>query len=630
MASTPWLESSDYVARYQVLDANKVVGSNNLPSALPPQVTDRLASLGLTWADLPLLARHAVLWDAGFVRVNDGSDAMQQVYTPCDADGKTGSTMENIQISKDVFLASEPTATVTDCNGTARQANSNGLNLERVVKCAMNNNTSLNVYSSMWAQDGLGITVAPLLTVGRHEWKSNGKPSFLLFAIHSVPDIYTDETAWGVCPVGHPGSLIIPCRVHTGSDNMCPPAPSSRMNAWLDAIAKTKQLASSSSSSPDASSSSTSSSLSAGAIVGIVLGSLAGLALLLLAFFWIRQRRRRLHASMTTTSMDRSVAGTYSTLPPGHTTSNTTAFGTATSGNVRSQHHQAIQTNSHKLNAFQRDPFLCARRLPYASIQTSRLISRGAYGEVWLGTLDGDVVAVKKILDLKRNDEVELECFADEIRLLATLHHPHIVQFKGFAWNTLQNLCFVVEFMQHGDLSTFLAEHKDDVNWNTKLIMAIGIARALAYLHAQTPKIIHRDLKAKNVLVTDDLHAKVSDFGISRERASDATMTAGVGTVYWTAPEVLNGDRYSELADVYSFGCVLNEMDTHEIPYAHLKGVPPMTVVQRVTTQGLRPEFTAKCPKLVKDLADQCLLADPRSRPTAAQIVNMIEMWKGW
>uniref|UniRef100_H3G576 Protein kinase domain-containing protein n=1 Tax=Phytophthora ramorum TaxID=164328 RepID=H3G576_PHYRM len=90
--------------------------------------------------------------------------------------------------------------------------------------------------------------------------------------------------------------------------------------------------------------------------------------------------------------------------------------------------------------------------------------------------------------------------------------------------------------------------------------------QALGYLHACTPPVIHRDLKSNNVLLTDKLEPKVIDFGVSRGLV-DLTMTAGVGTPYWTAPEILEGKRYTEKADIYSFGVVLSELDTGKIPY---------------------------------------------------------------
>ncbi|EEY53027.1 protein kinase [Phytophthora infestans T30-4] len=93
-----------------------------------------------------------------------------------------------------------------------------------------------------------------------------------------------------------------------------------------------------------------------------------------------------------------------------------------------------------------------------------------------------------------------------------------------------------------------------------KVKIALHVAHALTYLHSLSPVVIHRDLKSRNILLTADLDAKLTDFGISRERV-DQTMTAGVGTSLWMAPEVLMGERYDDKADIFSFGVVLSELD---------------------------------------------------------------------
>ncbi|KAL3669705.1 hypothetical protein V7S43_005086 [Phytophthora oleae] len=82
--------------------------------------------------------------------------------------------------------------------------------------------------------------------------------------------------------------------------------------------------------------------------------------------------------------------------------------------------------------------------------------------------------------------------------------------------------------------------------------------------------MIHRDLKSKNILLNGALEAKLSDFGISRERL-DHTMTAGVGTSLWMAPEVMLGEKYDEKADIFSFGVVLSELDVYTLPYSHAR-----------------------------------------------------------
>ncbi|KAG2520915.1 hypothetical protein JM16_006530, partial [Phytophthora kernoviae] len=164
--------------------------------------------------------------------------------------------------------------------------------------------------------------------------------------------------------------------------------------------------------------------------------------------------------------------------------------------------------------------------------------------------------------------------FLMEAKMTATMEHPHIVSFVGVAWESLSDLCVVLEFMEGGELRTLLdgfvvSNHPMGFD-RQKASIALQVCHALTYLHSLKPPVIHRDLKSRNVLLNSDMVAKLSDFGISRERL-DRTMTAGVGTSLWMAPEVMLGERYDDKADMFSFGVVLSELDVHTFPYAHVK-----------------------------------------------------------
>ncbi|KAL3669285.1 hypothetical protein V7S43_005665 [Phytophthora oleae] len=309
------------------------------------------------------------------------------------------------------------------------------------------------------------------------------------------------------------------------------------------------------------------------------------------------------------------------------------ASGSGGSGNNRDSEitDRSREVANKVLEQFQTDPTLGRMRIPYSSLYFTRVLSKGAFGEVWLAQLENRQVAVKRILNEKKNDEKEIECFGAEIKLMASFSHPKIVEFVGVSWSSMQDVCAVTEYMSKGDLYGFLKRRQGQLNWRDhKIFLAEDVADALGYLHGLSPKVIHRDLKSKNILLDDAFRAKLSDFGISRERSVEDTMTAGVGTIYWTAPEVLMGKKYTEKADIFSFGIVMSELETHTVPYADKrdnsgKKLQGMKIVQMVIRRNLRPTFSSDCPPLVKELADRCLDSDPDVRPSATELLRIIQ-----
>ncbi|DAZ94068.1 TPA: hypothetical protein N0F65_006655 [Lagenidium giganteum] len=291
---------------------------------------------------------------------------------------------------------------------------------------------------------------------------------------------------------------------------------------------------------------------------------------------------------------------------------------------------QQHSTGNHSdlLTLLMSDPMLHDRRVQLHDIALVSLIASGSYGEVWLARLHGVDVAVKKLLPARQSTR-EISDFVTEIQLTATLDHPHIIRMIGVAWQNTDSLCLVLEYAARGDLQSYLHSHRDMLSWPRDMLpMVIGIAQALAYLHARTPAVIHRDLKSKNMLLNDQLQAKLIDFGVSRDKC-DETMTAGVGTPYWTAPEVLDGRRYSEKSDIYSFGVFLSEVDTGTTPYSDLKTgdgtkMSTLRVLQLVMAGQVTPTFSSECPARIRNIAMLCLDFQPEKRPSAREIVDVL------
>jgi serine/threonine protein kinase len=180
--------------------------------------------------------------------------------------------------------------------------------------------------------------------------------------------------------------------------------------------------------------------------------------------------------------------------------------------------------------------------------------------------------------------------------------------------------------MTGGDLTSLLNSNID-VTWERYLLsIAIDVVEALTYLHGLKPVVIHRDLKSRNILLDAYYQAKLSDFGLSRNRSIEETMTVGVGTIRWTAPELIRGDPYDESADIYSFGVVLNELDTRKLPYASAvtnsgSKMTDVQLIHEVLYGNLKLNFSSNCPNDILDVAQRCLKQNPLDRPTAVQVL---------
>lgn len=193
-------------------------------------------------------------------------------------------------------------------------------------------------------------------------------------------------------------------------------------------------------------------------------------------------------------------------------------------------------------------------------------IGSGSFGLVLKANWRGVTVAIKGLkylLDLQNDgDKKLLEGFAHEGKLMATLHHLNIVKFYG----TIESSpFFVMEFVEKGALSNLIRDRKTmHWDWTTRLIVAKDVTQGLKYLHEKN--VIHRDMKSPNVLINKKLRAKISDFGISR--IMDSTLTKGIGTLNWMAPEVICHQNYGLAADVYSLGMIFWELVEEKIPFA--------------------------------------------------------------
>ncbi|KAF3328697.1 proline-rich receptor-like protein kinase PERK1 [Carex littledalei] len=194
-------------------------------------------------------------------------------------------------------------------------------------------------------------------------------------------------------------------------------------------------------------------------------------------------------------------------------------------------------------------------------------LGEGGFGFVHRGILsDGKEVAIKQ---LKSDNTWSQREFKAEVDVLSRVHHRHLVQYFGCCM-TQDKRMIVCEYMPNKTVDYHLhGKHEDTIDWDTRLKISIGAAKGLAYLHEECqPRIIHRDIKAANILVDSSFEAKVADFGMAKifpDGISLVVATNLVGTRGYLAPEFSMGE-IREKSDTFSFGVVLLELITGKKP----------------------------------------------------------------
>uniref|UniRef100_A0A8C8E301 Mitogen-activated protein kinase kinase kinase 12 n=1 Tax=Oryzias sinensis TaxID=183150 RepID=A0A8C8E301_9TELE len=227
--------------------------------------------------------------------------------------------------------------------------------------------------------------------------------------------------------------------------------------------------------------------------------------------------------------------------------------------------------------------------VPFEEISDLQWVGSGAQGAVFLGKFHGEEVAVKKVRDIKET----------EIKHLRKLKHPNIITFKGVCTQA-PCYCILMEYCAQGQLYEVLRAGRK-ITPSLLVDWSMGIAGGMNYLHLH--KIIHRDLKSPNMLITHDDLVKISDFGTSKELSDKSTKMSFAGTVAWMAPEVIRNEPVSEKVDIWSFGVVLWEMLTGEIPY---KDVDSSAIIWGVGNNSLQLPIPESCPDGFKILLRQC------------------------
>ncbi|KAM0954573.1 putative protein kinase RLK-Pelle-RLCK-V family [Dioscorea sansibarensis] len=282
------------------------------------------------------------------------------------------------------------------------------------------------------------------------------------------------------------------------------------------------------------------------------------------------------------------------------------------------------------------------RDLEIATNHFSRenILGEGGYGVVYHGLLvNGSPVAIKRLLNNLGQAEKE---FRVEVDAIGLVRHKNLVRLLGYCVEGTHRM-LVYEYVNNGNLEQWLhgaMRQRGTLTWEARMKILLGTAKALAYLHeAIEPKVVHRDIKSSNILIDDDLNAKVSDFGLAKLLGAGKShiTTRVMGTFGYVAPEYANTGLLNEKSDIYSFGVVLLETITGRDPVdygrpAHevnLVDWLKMMVANRRSEEVVDPSIEIKpstrALKRALLTALRCVDPDSEKRPKMGQVVRMLE-----
>lgn len=270
--------------------------------------------------------------------------------------------------------------------------------------------------------------------------------------------------------------------------------------------------------------------------------------------------------------------------------------------------------------------------IDFNEIQLNELIGVGGFGKVFRGSWRGEEVAVKAAKhDPEEDDNVRstIDNVRQEAKLFSLLSHANIISLRGACLRE-PHVCIVMEYARGGSLNRLLFGKKMAMPPNVLVNWAYQIADGMNYLHWEAPiPLIHRDLKSSNILLDQkvehsnmyNIQLKITDFGLAREMYKTTRMSAA-GTYAWMAPEVIKSSLFSKSSDVWSFGILLWELLTGEVPY---KGIDTLAVAYGIAVNKLTLPIPSTCPEIFSKMLLDCWNYDPHERPTFGEIMQQLK-----
>uniref|UniRef100_A0A0D9VXY4 non-specific serine/threonine protein kinase n=1 Tax=Leersia perrieri TaxID=77586 RepID=A0A0D9VXY4_9ORYZ len=288
------------------------------------------------------------------------------------------------------------------------------------------------------------------------------------------------------------------------------------------------------------------------------------------------------------------------------------------------------------------------------SFNEKNVLGQGGFGKVYKGALpDGTKIAVKRLTDYESPGGEA--AFLREVELISVAVHRNLLRLIGFCTTQTERL-LVYPFMQNLSVAYRLREFKPGepiLDWSARKRVAIGTARGLEYLHEHcNPKIIHRDVKAANVLLDEDFEPVVGDFGLAKlvDVQKTSVTTQVRGTMGHIAPEYLSTGKSSERTDVFGYGIMLLELVTGQraIDFSRLEEEDDVLLLDHVkklqregqlgaiVDRNLSSNYDGQEVEMMIQIALLCTQASPEERPSMSEVVRMLEgeglaeRWMEW
>ncbi|CAL5080890.1 unnamed protein product [Urochloa decumbens] len=290
------------------------------------------------------------------------------------------------------------------------------------------------------------------------------------------------------------------------------------------------------------------------------------------------------------------------------------------------------------------------------NFSNKNILGRGGFGEVYKGRLaDGSLVAIKRQKKEKTPGGREHQ-FQAEVDILSTVVHRNLLRLRGFCMTPTERL-LVYPYMANGSIASRLRERpgsEPPLDWQTRRRIALGSARGLSYLHDYCiPKIIHRDVKAANILLDEDFEAVVGDFGLAKlmDYKHTCVTDAVSGTFGHVAPEYLSTGKFSEKTDVFGYGVMLLELvsgqrvfdltrlacDDNDNLLNWVKGLLKLKKLENLVDDDLKHNYDDVEVESLIQIALLCTQRDPTGRPKMSEVLTMLEgngglaeRWEEW